>query len=125
MIALVLLACEGDQEGGKDKDGPDDTGTPVTEELPEICVDAPVVTYDNFGKGFVTEACQPCHASTTLDRHDAPDNIVFDTEQQVWIWSGTILEVATGEEPTMPPEGGVSDDDRYLLEVWLTCDEPG
>jgi hypothetical protein len=37
------------------------------------------------------------------------------------MWSDLILGVAVGQEPTMPPRGGVDEEDRYLLEVWLTC----
>jgi hypothetical protein len=111
---LLLAACGG---GDAPADGED------TADLPAICEDAPVVTWDNFGAGFVKESCQPCHASTAAERHDAPDTVVFDTEHDVQLWSAQILDIATGESPTMPPQGGVSDDDRYLLEVWLTCAE--
>jgi hypothetical protein len=48
---------------------------------------------------------------------------VFDSEEDVWRVAPAILEMATGEEPLMPPRGGVPEDDRYRLEVWLTCDE--
>lgn len=108
MIALLLLACAG---------GPAETGDTGA----GACADAPVVTYDNFGKGFLTESCQSCHASTSPNRNGAPESVVFDTEADVAAHADTILLVATGDAPRMPPEGGVSDDDRYLLEVWLTC----
>ena len=93
----------------------------ATDALPEACNGAPITTWDNFGAGFVTENCQPCHASTAPNRQGAPEDVRFDTEEDVWSLAPAILERATGEEPTMPPRGGVTEDDRYRLEVWLTC----
>jgi uncharacterized membrane protein len=87
----------------------------------ELCADAPVTTYDNFGAGFLTQSCTTCHSSSTLDRHGAPPAVVFDSEEDVWAQADRILSVTVGEAPTMPPQGGVTDDDRYRLEVWLTC----
>jgi uncharacterized membrane protein len=80
-----------------------------------------VVTWNNFGQGFLIENCQTCHASTSPNRHDAPEEITFDTEADVSRWKDAILDEATGDDPQMPPEGGVTEDDRYKLEVWLTC----
>ncbi len=102
---LLLLACGGGS----------DTGSA------SLCDDAPVVTWDNFGDGFVTENCQPCHASTSEDRNGAPTGVVFDTREETLAQADAILAVATGPAPTMPPQGGVTDDDRTLLSYWLTC----
>lgn len=113
-IALSLLVgCNGEE------DKPEDTGSPTGPE--GLCADAPVVTYANFGEGFMTQHCQACHATTTPDRHGAPESVTFDDEASVDQWSDRIVARSLGEEPTMPPQGGVSEDDRYLLEVWLTC----
>lgn len=111
-IFLLLAACDGGDGSSTDQD-PDDPRA--------ICKDAPTVTWENFGEGFIKEACQPCHATTAIDRHDAPPTVFFDTEDDVWRWAPQVVDVTTGEAPTMPPQGGVSDEDRYLLEVWLTC----
>lgn len=113
---LWLVGCDPAEQG----EDPGDAA-PQTSDQPEICADAPLVTWANFGRGFITQHCQACHASTTLDRHDAPEEITFDTEEQVWALADRILARAVGEAPTMPPQGGVADDDLYLLEVWLTC----
>ena len=120
MIALLLAACGAPEEPGAVESA--DTGAEPAEPTgPEICLDAPVTTWDNFGAGFVTQHCSACHASTTPDRHDAPADVTFDTEEQAWQWAERILARAASETPTMPPQGGVSEDDRYLLEVWLNC----
>lgn len=95
--------------------------TPAASDAPEWCDQAPVLTWDNFGAGFLLENCQPCHASGADDRHDAPRTVAFDSLERVVILRGAILDQATGPEPPMPPAGGVSDSDRALLEAWLEC----
>jgi uncharacterized membrane protein len=93
----------------------------------DSCAGAPVVTWDNFGAGFLNESCDSCHASTVTGaaRHDAPEDVQFDTKEEVWSWAADILRMATGKDPLMPPEGGPSDDDRVRLFWWLGCGETG
>lgn len=112
MLLITLLACAG-------TDGPAETGETG------LCADAPVVTYETFGAGFMTENCQSCHASTSPDRQDAPESVVFDTVDQVWTLRERILQLAVPESPSMPPLGGTTADDRAKLEIWLTCAEEG
>lgn len=108
LLALaLLLAAACDKDGGAA-----DTG---------LCEAAPVVTYANFGEGFMTQSCQPCHASTSANRYGAPESVVFDTHEDILDQADRILARSVGDDPQMPPSGGVSEDDRYLLEVWLTC----
>lgn len=144
MIALLLcLACV--DKSAQDSAAPKDTGadtapadsaetaeTAETDETDEpedtavdFCDGAPTVTYESFGRGFLTGNCQGCHASTAADRYDAPEEVTFDTVEQAWAWAEDILEVATGDEPAMPPQGGVAEDDRTRLEWWLRCADPG
>ncbi len=99
-------------------------GNPADTDALVECDDAPVVTWDNFGAGFVLENCQPCHASSAADRHDAPEDVIFDSEADVALWAQEILERAASEDPTMPPQGGVEEDDRIRLATWLTCYPP-
>jgi uncharacterized membrane protein len=110
MRALLLLglAC-----GGQEAKENEETGGP--------CADLPVLTWDNFGQGFLIENCQACHASSSPNRNGAPEDVTFDTEEQALAWADAILATAGGEAPRMPPEGGVSDDDRQRLEIWLNC----
>lgn len=136
----VIVACSGEQPT-------DDTGVPVdsdsaadsadsggdtghtadstVDSADAFCADAPTLAWSNFGEGFMRESCQGCHASTAEDRHDAPEEITFDTVDQCWTWAADILRTATGEDPSMPPRGGVTDDDRVRLEWWLRCGTPG
>lgn len=99
--------------------------TALLDSADPFCADAPVVTYNNFGEGFLLANCQSCHASTAPDRHEAPEDVTFDTVEQAWAWAGAILAAATGEAPEMPPRGGIDEDDRVRLEWWLRCAEGG
>jgi hypothetical protein len=87
------------------------------------CADAPVLTYDNFGRGFLTQNCQPCHAADTPDRHGADPAVTFDGYDDVVANWAAIARVATGESPVMPPSGGVPADEREKLSIWLACGE--
>ncbi len=107
MLLVWLLACT----------GAGDTG--------DACADAPVVTYETFGAGFLRQNCQACHASTTLDRAGAPAEVTFDTVDEAWTWKERILERAAVDPPTMPPMGGTTEDDRAKLTFWLTCADEG
>lgn len=88
---------------------------------PDPCEDAPPVAWEDFGAGFMLAECQPCHASGAPDRHDAPEDVAFDDEEQVLSWSDRIVDVAATEPPSMPPDGGTTAEDRALLRAWLLC----
>lgn len=87
------------------------------------CAEAPVLTWANFGDGFVTENCQACHASTTPDRRGAPQTVTFDTYEDTMAHRDRILARSGGDDPTMPPQGGVDAAQREKLTLWLTCGE--
>jgi uncharacterized membrane protein len=91
----------------------------------DVCQDTAVLTWDNFGEGFLVTNCQGCHASTAADRHDAPADVTFDTRDEALARADRILARTTSDPPTMPPGGGVSDEDRHKVTVWLTCFETG
>jgi uncharacterized membrane protein len=128
----LILGCSGEEptdDTGRpvDSDSADSGGDPAEsgDSADAFCADAPTLAWSNFGEGFMRESCQGCHASTAEDRHDAPEEITFDTVDQCWTWADDILRTATGEDPSMPPRGGVTDDDRVRLEWWLRCGTPG
>lgn len=108
-LALLLIAACSDKAG---ESGAGDSG---------LCADAPVLMYANFGQGFLLENCQSCHASTSLDRNGAPEGVVFDTLEDVLPLADLILAQAGGEDPPMPPQGGVEDLEREKLRIWLSC----
>jgi cytochrome c5 len=112
---FLLLACAADP-----LDTAEDSAVVDLE-----CSEAQLVTYNNFGKSFLTHACQGCHASTAPDRYDAPEDVTFDNLDSVWERSSLILAVAAGDEPTMPPQGGVTEMERTKLQWWLQCGKEG
>ena len=119
MPLLILLACA-DRE-------PVDSG--VTAEhacaaLPEpeegSCDGVYEVTWSSWGDGFVRTQCQGCHASTTPDRFGAPEASTFDSVEDVCEQRDRIQARVLDDE-TMPPAGGLTDDDKLLLQMWLDC----
>lgn len=108
----IFLSCTGSDGGGETAVDP-------------LCVDAPVVTYETFGAGFLRENCWSCHARTSPDRQGAPTFVVFDTVDEVWALHERILQLAVPDDPQMPPQGGTTADDRARLEIWLRCAEEG
>ncbi len=114
---FLLLACTGVETVGEaDSVALADTG---------FCSGAPALTWENFGEGFLLAQCNGCHTRTSPDRHGAPEEVVFDTPSEAWALAERILAVATGDKPTMPPNGGASEDDRTRLQWWLMCGVPG
>lgn len=127
LLGCAFIGAIGGSPGGlgsgsdtDDTSGGDSTDTQDSDEV-GLCADAPVVTWANWGHGFMIEACQGCHASTATDRYGAPDSVAFDTIEEVYQWRERILYRAVGEDPTMPPGGGTTEDDVYFLQVWLSC----
>jgi len=117
---------DGSDDGSDDTDGTggtDDSGS--GDDTADPCADVPTVTYNNFGQGFMTENCQGCHASTAPNRYGAPAEVIFDTVEDCWALVDRVLVRSTGDDATMPPQGGVSADDRTKLEWWLTCATSG
>ena len=77
--------------------------------------------YENFGAGFMTEHCQGCHADGAIDREGAPQSVSFDDVSSIWEHRATIIDEV--EEETMPPAGGISDEERNAALEWLHCME--
>ena len=124
LLLTASLGCNGKSDTAEPA-GAADSSTEQPDDSPGLCEDVPTVTYNRFGEGFMTENCQGCHASTTADRYGAPEEVTFDTVKEVWFWKDRILSRSVGDSISMPPAGGVSEDDRTKLEWWLTCAEEG
>ena len=112
-----------DGDFGEDADAPVEAPERNTVSSP-LCDSSPVVTYERFGRGFLTARCQSCHASSSVERYGAPEDVVFDTLADVETFRERILARSTGDTVSMPPGGGLSDDDKTMLTLWLTCQEP-
>ena len=133
MTALVLSGCCGpiqvtalsDDSGSGAVDEDSGASGGVDTDGEDLCEDVPTLTWNNFGNGFMLENCQGCHASTAANRYGAPEGVYFDTVDDTWTHASRILTIATGDDPSMPPQGGVLEDDRTKLSWWLSCAEPG
>ncbi len=79
------------------------------------------VTWDNYAEGFFVAYCQTCHARGSPNRHDAPADLAFGTEREVLRWSAAIRSAVLGDEPRMPPGGGLTDAELELLDAYLSC----
>jgi hypothetical protein len=127
LFSLVLVACGG---------SPESTGT--------VCPDPDpmTLTYDNFGRAFMTQYCTTCHSSglTRSQRNGAPLYHDYDTLMGVLQTADHIDQQAgygpEAENDFMPPErcpstpGGPLDrecprptaDERRQLAEWIACE---
>ncbi|MCP4808606.1 MAG: hypothetical protein GY913_08265 [Proteobacteria bacterium] len=113
---FLLLACA--------KDPVIDSGIETCGDLPEpeigACDGLPVVTWQGFGHGFLLTQCQGCHASTAPERYGAPEGVVFDTVEDA-CGQADRIRARVLDDDSMPPAGGLTEDERVLLSTWLDC----
>jgi uncharacterized membrane protein len=100
-MLLLLVACR-----------------PVVEDTGSGCEDAP--TWDGFAHGFFTSYCDSCHAADTPDRQGAPTTVTFDTEAEAAAQAENVRRTVLDMQ-TMPPGGGVFDEDLVKLAAWVDC----
>ncbi len=120
-LLIGALACGRSSSFPPTDDDTAAVNTDTTERpIPEHCDEAFDVTYENWGRGFLTTQCSGCHAETAPDRYDAPPEAIFDTVEQTDAWADRIIERVIYDSD-MPPAGGVTDDEKTLLSYWLEC----
>lgn len=114
-VLVLLAACGTDQRPEAD----DDDQPPIT---PDVCEQS-YMRYDNAGAPFVISWCRGCHSSAVPKamRQKAPMNVNFDSEEEVRQWAERIEARATSTNPTMPPAGGPTDEERAMLREWIEC----
>lgn len=118
----LITAC-----GGEDTlDGhacPTSSSTSSTSSSPTASTTA--LTYDNFGRDFFDTWCQSCHAAAQTNRNGAPDDIFFDTRDDIYRLRTQIYSQAAGSNSSMPiGPHGPPDSDREKLADWLACGAP-
>ena len=118
LVLALLAAC-----------GPDSIWGPPTE---STCPPASTVTYDNFGKEFMTKYCTRCHSSELRGaaRMGAPSFHDFDTLYGIRAVSNHIDETTAAGPAAinkgMPPDSPApTDEERYKLGEWIACGMPG
>ena len=117
-LLLLLSACGSDTVFG-----------PPTE---SVCPSDSTLTYESFGKGFMTQYCTRCHSSELMgaDRQGAPSFHDFDTLYGIRAVSNHIDETtAAGPAATntgMPPDDpSPTLKEREQLGEWIACGMPG
>lgn len=101
----LLLACASSA---------DDSGGPCAE---------PVPTWDNGGQAFFAQWCDSCHAESSPNRYGAPEGVHFDTLDDVAAWTDR-LDARVLQDATMPPGGGIAEDELDLFATFLECSLP-
>lgn len=97
-------------------------GEQVIEVDPDEC-ETSYLDYDNFGAPFISNWCRGCHSATVPAgmRQKAPAAVNFDTLEDVQTWANRIVMRAASTEPSMPPAGGPTVQERALLAEWVAC----
>lgn len=87
------------------------------------CERDPPLTYENFGEGVLDRHCLSCHSThvRTSLRGGAPDDVNFNTWDEVVFWAPRILARSVDQD-TMPPTGTMLPNERDRLGEWLTCE---
>jgi len=109
---LAIFAC-----------GPDDLAPGEEGIVPVDCDRDPPLDYDNFGAAFLQRNCTGCHSSELPegDRFGAPELVDLDSLGSVDAWAYRI-HARTLQQATMPPGGGIPEEDLAMLDEWLQCD---
>ena len=108
-LMVMLAACSGD------KTDPVHTLEPVTDQ---------VVTYETHIAPIMETRCLGCHSITRqgADRNGAPVGVNFDTYADMVQWSDRALaRILAG---TMPPGGGVTEEEQSSFQTWVDNGRP-
>jgi hypothetical protein len=119
---------EGSSSDGGDSSGSDSSGAMVEwaslDERP--CPDDSLVTWENFGGGYVISYCTTCHHSALPAdmRQLAPSAMNFETIELIREHAPRIWARAADQNATMPPVGAPGLDERQMFGEWLACGAP-
>ena len=113
LLLAMVVACGGNPTG---------SACPTT--------DPP--TFQTFGDAFFAEYCRECHSANSTNRHGAPKDQNYDTEDDIRKHAADIdVEAASGPDATndaMPQLAGSvttrpSKEERALLGEYLACEQ--
>ena len=95
------------------------------------CPPDSTLTYETFGRDFMSQYCTTCHSSALVGaaRNGAPSDHDFDTLEAIRDVGADHIDRAAGAGPDyvntfMPPSGQEprpSEAERRLLGEWLAC----
>lgn len=120
VVALLVGACG--TEPVLEPTTPSTAEPPAIEVDPDAC-ETSYLTYENFGEPYMLDWCRGCHSSAIPAgmRQRAPAAINFDTLADVRQFKDRIAARAASLDPSMPPAGGPTEEERTLLAEWLAC----
>ena len=125
MIAAALTNSCG-TESGVSKN----TGSANASEKPQksamVCPSGTLLTYENFGQGFMENYCTSCHSRelSVTERGGAPENANFEQKDDIAVWRFPIYSTMFSKVPTMPPQTEVPAYKLQLMNEWLRCGAP-
>ena len=95
------------------------------QESNEDCAQVPW-NYNNVGAPFMRTWCTSCHHGDLPEgeRADAPSTINLDTYSDVITHLERISARSLSDPPTMPPAGGVPEEELQRLREWIICGAP-
>jgi hypothetical protein len=122
-------ACD-DEDHHSDEGAADGGETLVGIPSGATCPSGNELTYDNFGKQFMSDFCVRCHSSELTDcedRNGAPFEHDFDTLPGILLVADHIDQMAASgpdhTNETMPPDGDKPTlEQREQLGQWLACE---
>jgi hypothetical protein len=102
---------------------------PLLPEWELTCPTGSWLTYENFGKGFMTRHCTSCHHADLGEgaRAGAPLPVNLETLDGILTWRERILATTTrlpADTNPMPPVNTVSAGERKTLQEWIACGTP-
>ena len=117
-IALVFSGCVGATDDSVDGDWASLADRP--------CPDDSLLAWESFGDPFVRSWCTGCHSEQLGHerRRGAPDDVNFNTLDDVRALSDRMWARAGDHNRTMPPAGGPGHAERELFGEWLACGAP-
>lgn len=135
-IATLLLAMNAACGSSAEDRGPDTQPArspepivvkgPIPPDTALICPKGTFLTYENFGAAFLSNHCLTCHSRNipTAQRSGAPDSVNFDSALDAALYRTLIFAKTQGTNPTMPPGGTLTSNQKLALAEWLNCGAP-
>ena len=84
------------------------------------CTQVSLRTWENWGEGFFQTWCQSCHSRTTPQRNGAPENLNFDTLNDIVEWQEEIRDSVI-DNARMPKGGGIPADVVVDFTEYMDC----
>ena len=85
-----------------------------------VCSEADQVEWNYWAKGFFDTYCRGCHSSEAIHRFGAPEQINFDSEDDVLSQADEIYSSVVTRQ-TMPKGGGLEHKLVESLTLYLQC----